>query len=506
MAARRIEAEPRGPSRRIGRCRAGTRSDRTRGRRRARRRSARAPAARRRGSARHVRPPDPRGQRGHPGGPRRDPLGPAPRDLWVEGEIGRVTVSSAGHAYFALKDERSQLQCVWFRDDRAAQRLRGPGRAARRRPRPDRPVRAAGRAPAVRRTRSSRPGSATWPCGSRRSRPGWPPRACSTRRRKRPLPSGPRRSRSSRARPAPSGATSATSWPAAGRSSGSCSSRPSVQGDGAPASIVTAFRRLERYIDACRAEGRPEDAPAVTILARGGGSLEDLWAFNDERVVRAVVAHAVPVVCGVGHEVDVTLADFAADVRAPTPSAAAEIVVPDRPRCGGAAPCRRRLGGRHGPASGRGRARARGGAPGPRPGEPGGPARRRPRAGRPAVRPGDPGDRRPARRRARRLDAAATALPRHTAAACRGPRGSTAATPAAHRRCASPPRVARTLGAALAVLGPAGDPRPRLRDRPARARRGDRARPGRGPARHAACASASRAARSPRPSTRTARR
>ena len=103
-----------------------------------------------------------------------------------------------------------------------------------------------------------------------------------------------------------------------------------VQGDGAPASIVTALRRLERWIGEAAADGRPDDAPAVTILARGGGSLEDLWSFNDERVVRAIVAHPVPLVCGVGHEVDVTLADFAADVRAPTPSAAAELVVPDR--------------------------------------------------------------------------------------------------------------------------------------------------------------------------------
>jgi exodeoxyribonuclease VII large subunit len=103
-----------------------------------------------------------------------------------------------------------------------------------------------------------------------------------------------------------------------------------VQGEGAPATIVTALRRVEQWIERCHLEGRPDEAPAVTILARGGGSLEDLWAFNDERVVRAVVAHRVPVVCGVGHEVDVTLADFAADVRAPTPSAAAEIVVPDR--------------------------------------------------------------------------------------------------------------------------------------------------------------------------------
>ena len=102
-----------------------------------------------------------------------------------------------------------------------------------------------------------------------------------------------------------------------------------VQGDGAPASIARALGRIDRWAELVAAAGHPEDAPAVTILARGGGSLEDLWAFNDESVVRAIVGHGRPVVSGVGHETDVTLADFAADVRAPTPSAAAELVVPD---------------------------------------------------------------------------------------------------------------------------------------------------------------------------------
>jgi exodeoxyribonuclease VII large subunit len=91
-----------------------------------------------------------------------------------------------------------------------------------------------------------------------------------------------------------------------------------VQGAQAAAEIVAALE-----LACCRAECD------VLILARGGGSLEDLWAFNDERLARAIAAASIPVVTGIGHEVDFTIADFAADVRAPTPSAAAELVVPD---------------------------------------------------------------------------------------------------------------------------------------------------------------------------------
>ena len=91
-----------------------------------------------------------------------------------------------------------------------------------------------------------------------------------------------------------------------------------VQGSAAAAEITAALR-----LAGARAECD------VLILARGGGSLEDLWAFNDEALARAIVASPIPVISGVGHEVDFTIADFAADVRAPTPSAAAELVVPN---------------------------------------------------------------------------------------------------------------------------------------------------------------------------------
>lgn len=251
------------------------------------------------------------------------------RDLWVEGEVGRVTISTAGHAYFAIKDDKSQLQCVWFRDDRIRSAFQ-PQTGLR--------VVVQGRMDLyepqgalqfyVVSLQPSGVGDLAIQFEERKARLA--AEGLFDAARKRPLPSRPL---------AIAVITSATGvvwkdichvlgrrWPLASVLLVACK----VQGEGSAQSIEGAFRRLERHVEDRRHEGRPFEAPSVTILARGGGSMEDLWSFNDERVVRAIAGHLLPVVSGIGHEVDVTLADFAADVRAPTPSAAAELVVPNR--------------------------------------------------------------------------------------------------------------------------------------------------------------------------------
>ena len=250
-------------------------------------------------------------------------------DLWVEGEIGRVTISTAGHAYFALKDARNQLQCVWFKDDRLRSVFEAQGGLR---------VVAHGRVDLyepsgalqlyVDAIQPSGQGDLAIRLEALKARLA--AEGLFALARKRPLPPRPR---TIAVVTSPSGAVwrdichvLARRWPLARV----VLVAARVQGEDAPASLVKALHAIERWIETCATQERPDEAPAVTIVARGGGSLEDLWAFNDERVVRAVIAHRVPVVSGVGHEVDVTLTDLAADMRAPTPSAAAELVVPDR--------------------------------------------------------------------------------------------------------------------------------------------------------------------------------
>ena len=92
-----------------------------------------------------------------------------------------------------------------------------------------------------------------------------------------------------------------------------------VQGTQAPGEIIAAIKQLNRLVE-----------PDIIIVARGGGSIEDLWAFNDEGVARAIANSEAPVISGIGHETDFTIADFVSDLRAPTPTAAAELATPSR--------------------------------------------------------------------------------------------------------------------------------------------------------------------------------
>jgi exodeoxyribonuclease VII large subunit len=249
---------------------------------------------------------------------------PRLREVWVEGEVGQVSISAAGHCYFTLKDERAQLKCVIFRDDRMVMPFEA--RTGLR-------LIAQGNIDVfdaqgvyqlyVRSIQPSGFGDLAIQFEALKAKLA--AEGLFEQSRKRKLPAMPQNIGLVTSL---SGAVLhdirrvlARRWPLARVVVSACQ----VQGQGAAATIVAALRRVAKWTD--EETGCATD---VVILARGGGSLEDLWPFNDESVVRAVATHPCPVVVGVGHETDVTLAEFAADVRAPTPSVAAELVVPAR--------------------------------------------------------------------------------------------------------------------------------------------------------------------------------
>ena len=237
--------------------------------------------------------------------------------IWVEGDLGNLSRPSSGHLYFTLKDERAQVRCALFKPK--SQWLRFVPREGLR-------VLARGRLTLYEARGDyqlildtmEEAGEGALRRAFEQVKAKLQAEGLFEQARKRALPDHVRRLG---VLTSPSGA--------AVRDVLSVLRRRfpllevdvlpvPVQGDGAAPQIV-------RMLEAAGRSGRYD----VLLLTRGGGSLEDLWAFNDEALARAIAASPVPVVSAIGHEVDVTLADFAADLRAPTPSVAAELLVPD---------------------------------------------------------------------------------------------------------------------------------------------------------------------------------
>jgi exodeoxyribonuclease VII large subunit len=238
-------------------------------------------------------------------------------DVRVEGEVSGLKRSGPGHLYFCLKDEEAQLDCVLF--SREAARLKftlAEGMSVRCRGRLTL-YEARGRFQmSVTDVEPTGAGALALAFEQLKQRLG--AEGLFDAARKRPLPFLPRRLG---VVSSPSGAVIRDIVRVAHRRFPVpiLLSPTPVQGDGAALAIAAALRRLEAVADV-----------DVIIVARGGGSLEDLWAFNEEPVARAIVACRVPVISAVGHETDFTIADFVADLRAPTPSAAAERALPMR--------------------------------------------------------------------------------------------------------------------------------------------------------------------------------
>src|SRR5450631_784316 len=238
--------------------------------------------------------------------------------VWVEGELSNLSQPSSGHWYFSLKDRAAQIRCAMFRQrniaagfaPRAGQHVLARGRVSVYEARGDyqlivEHLEEAGIGALRREFEKLKVKLATeglFALASKRSLPPFPQRIAVVT-----SPTGAALRDILHVLARRFAPTAVLIYPTA------------VQGAAAAPGLVAA---LELASDRAECD--------VLILARGGGSLEDLWAFNDERVARAIARAPIPLVTGIGHEVDFTIADLVADLRAPTPSGAAQMVVPDR--------------------------------------------------------------------------------------------------------------------------------------------------------------------------------
>jgi exodeoxyribonuclease VII large subunit len=237
------------------------------------------------------------------------------QQVWVEGEVSNLAQPSSGHCYFTLKDAGAQIRCVMFR---------GAARMLRFRPQDGMGLIARGRLTVYDQRGDYQllveylepKGVGALQLAFQQLKERLAGEGLFDERRKKPLPQLPQRIGIVTS---PTGAAIHDMLHVLNRRYANLEILlfpVRVQGEGAGAEIAAAIRDFNRHgmID-------------VMIVGRGGGSLEDLWAFNEEVVARAIHCSRIPVISAVGHEVDITIADLAADLRAPTPSAAAELVV-----------------------------------------------------------------------------------------------------------------------------------------------------------------------------------
>lgn len=238
--------------------------------------------------------------------------------IWVEGELGNLSRPASGHLYLTLKDARAQVRCAMFKPKtswlkfvpREGLRVLARGRLTLYEARGDYQL-------VLDHMEEAGEGALRRAFEELKAR--LQVEGLFDAERKRPLPRFPARVG---VITSPSGAAVRDVLSVLARRFPLVQAEVlpvPVQGEGAAAQITAMLQRAAA-----------SDRYDVLVLARGGGSLEDLWAFNDERLARAIAACAVPVVSAIGHETDFSLADFAADLRAPTPSVAAELIVPDR--------------------------------------------------------------------------------------------------------------------------------------------------------------------------------